>query len=133
VGAVELDPGTWWQDIDTPDDLSAARTLVRRSLAKETDGPVSRYLNRPISTRITMALAPLRLPPNLLTMFTLLVGVWAGWSLSASRAVVGGLLTQAASVLDGVDGETARLHDGTTPLGAFLDGLADRMVDAAVM
>ena len=133
VWAVPLSPDSWWRDVDTPADLRAAKTLIRRSLAKDTDGPVSRYLNRPISTRITMALAPLRIPPNFLTAVILAVGVWAGWSLSASRALVGGLLTQAVSILDGVDGETARLHDRTSRFGAKLDALCDRMVDAAII
>ena len=133
VWAVPLSADSWWRDVDTPADLRAAKTLIRRSLAKDTDGPVSRYLNRPISTRITMALAPLRIPPNFLTAVILAVGVWAGWSLSASRALVGGLLTQAVSILDGVDGETARLHDRTSRFGAKLDALCDRMVDAAII
>ena len=133
VHAVTLPRGSWWQDVDTPADLRAAKSLVRRSLAKDTDGPVSRYLNRPISTRITMALAPLRIPPNVMTGVILAVGVWAGWSLSASRALVGGILTQAVSILDGVDGETARLHERTSRFGATLDALADRMVDAAIV
>jgi choline kinase/phosphatidylglycerophosphate synthase len=131
--AVPLAWAAWWQDIDTPEDLQVARTLVRRSLAKDSDGPVSRHLNRPISTRISMALAPFRLSPNLLSVLTFLVGLWAAWSLSASRALVGGLFVQAASVLDGVDGETARLQDRTSRRGALLDDALDRMVDAAIV
>ncbi len=133
IRAVPLAPDRWWQDIDTPQDLRVARTLVRRSLIKDSDGPVSRHINRPISTRISMTLAPLRLAPNLLSILTFLVGLWAAWSLSASRALVGGLFVQAASVLDGVDGETARLHDRTSRWGAFLDDVLDRMVDAAIV
>jgi CDP-L-myo-inositol myo-inositolphosphotransferase len=133
IRAVPLPAGTWWQDVDTPTDLVRARGLVRRSLTKETDGPVSRHLNRPISTRITMALAPLRIPPDLLSVLFFLVGIWAAWSLSAGRGVVGGLLVQTASVLDGVDGESARLHGNVTARGALLDALVDRMVDAAVV
>ncbi|MDP9343258.1 MAG: NTP transferase domain-containing protein [Actinomycetota bacterium] len=133
IRAVSLPGGVWWQDVDTPANLRVARTLVRRSLAKESDGPVSRHLNRPVSTRISMTLAPLRLAPHLLSILTFLVGLWAAWSLSASRALVGGLFVQAASVLDGVDGETARLHDRTSRWGAFLDDVLDRMVDAAIV
>jgi CDP-L-myo-inositol myo-inositolphosphotransferase len=133
IRAVPLARDAWWQDIDTPEDLRVARTLVRRSLVKEADGPVSRHLNRPISTRISMALAPVRLAPNLLSILTFLVGLWAAWSLSASRALVGGLFVQAASVLDGVDGETARLQERTSRLGAALDDVLDRMVDAAIV
>ena len=133
IQAVPLAADRWWQDIDTPHDLRVARNLVRRSLIKDSDGPVSRHLNRPISTRITMTLASLRVAPNLLSLLTFLVGLWAAWSLSASRALVGGLFVQAASVLDGVDGETARLHDRTSRWVAFLDDVLDRMVDAAIV
>jgi 1L-myo-inositol 1-phosphate cytidylyltransferase / CDP-L-myo-inositol myo-inositolphosphotransferase len=132
IRAVPLPPGSWWQDIDTPDDLRVARILVRRSLGKRTDGPVSRWINRPLSTRITMALSPARIPPAVFSVLAGIVGLWAAWSLSASRAVVGGLFVQAASVLDGVDGETARLQWRTSERGALVDDLVDRMVDAAI-
>lgn len=132
IRAVALPLGTWWQDVDTPEDLKAARARVRRSLGKETDGLISRKLNRPISTRITMALAPLRVSPHLLSLVTLIVGVWAAWSLSAGRALMGGLLVHAASVLDGSDGETARLQGTSSRRGAALDAFFDRMVDAAI-
>jgi uncharacterized membrane protein YbhN (UPF0104 family) len=46
---------------------------------------------------------------------------------------MGGLLVQAASILDGSDGETARLFGRTSSLGKLIDGTFDRMVDAAVV
>jgi choline kinase len=55
--AVELPAGCWWQDVDTPQDVRAAKRALRRSLAKDADGPVSRLLNRPLSTRLSMVLA----------------------------------------------------------------------------
>jgi len=133
IHAVRLPSEGWWQDIDTPDDLRLAKHRVRHSLAKRSDGPVSRWLNRPISTRITMAISAARIPPAVFSIFTALVGLWAAWSLSASRAVVGGVFVQAASMLDGVDGETARLQWRTSKRGALLDDLLDRMVDAAIV
>src|SRR5439155_19604589 len=84
-------------------------------------------------TRISMALAPLRLSPDLISVLTLAVGLWGAWSLSAGRSVVGALLAQASSVLDGVDGETARLQERASGRGAFVDALCDRMVDAALI
>jgi phosphatidylglycerophosphate synthase len=133
IRAVHLPAGSWWQDIDTPGDLRLAKASVRHSLSKRSDGPVSRWLNRPISTRITMALSAARIPPSVFSFFTALVGLWAAWSLSASRAVVGGIFVQTASMLDGVDGETARLQWRTSERGALLDDLLDRMVDAAIV
>jgi CDP-L-myo-inositol myo-inositolphosphotransferase len=52
--AVALPAGCWWQDVDTPHDARVARAALRRSLGKDADGPVSRWLNRPLSTRLGM-------------------------------------------------------------------------------
>jgi choline kinase/phosphatidylglycerophosphate synthase len=133
VKAEPIPAESWWQDIDTPEDLRRARRLLRRSLTKSTDGPVSRYLNRPISTRLSMALAPLRPSPNLVSWVAFVIGIVAASLLAAERPLIGGLLVHLHSVLDGVDGELARLQMRTNPRGARLDNLLDRMVDAAIV
>jgi len=46
--------------------------------------------------------------------------------------VIGGLLIQAASVIDGCDGEVARLKHRSSPRGAWLDTVLDRYADMAV-
>jgi CDP-L-myo-inositol myo-inositolphosphotransferase len=53
--------------------------------------------------------------------------------LGTGRGVVGGILAQGASVLDGVDGEVARLQVRARPAGAMLDGVLDRIADAAIL
>jgi choline kinase/uncharacterized membrane protein YbhN (UPF0104 family) len=133
VAAVPIDGRSRWQDVDTPDDFRRARGLIRRSLVKDSDGPVSRYLNRPVSTRITVALARFRPRPTALSAVTFLLGMWGAWSLGAARPLAGALAVQAASILDGSDGETARLLDRSSARGALLDGIFDRMVDAAIV
>jgi 1L-myo-inositol 1-phosphate cytidylyltransferase / CDP-L-myo-inositol myo-inositolphosphotransferase len=133
VTAIPLPPGHWWQDIDTPEDLRAARVGLRRSLVRESDGPVSRYLNRPLSTRLSMALAPLRLSPDLMSLVAFLLGVLAAGLLAAGEGVLGGVTAHVASVVDGVDGEVARLQIRARPRGAMLDGVLDRLADAAIM
>jgi choline kinase/phosphatidylglycerophosphate synthase len=133
IAAVDLPSDSWWHDVDTPADLTIARKRLRGSLAKDADGPVSRYLNRPISTRISMAISPLRLHPDLLSLFALMLGLIAAWLLSTGRGVVGGLAVHAASMLDGIDGEAARLQVRAGPKGALLDGVLDRLADAAIL
>ena len=128
-----LPDDAWWQDVDTPQDLRAARSRVRRSLIKPSDGPVSRYLNRPISTRISMALGPLRPSPDALSLVAFAVGLLAALFLAAHHGLIGGILAQATSVLDGVDGETARLQRRSSARGALLDGSLDRVVDALIV
>lgn len=131
--AIRIPEGSWWQDIDSPDDLRRARSQLKRSLVKSSDGPVSRFINRPISTRISMALAPLRLHPDLLSVIAFIVGLIAAGLLVQERAILGGILIQAASILDGVDGEVARLSIRSSPRGALLDGVLDRIADAAIL
>jgi 1L-myo-inositol 1-phosphate cytidylyltransferase / CDP-L-myo-inositol myo-inositolphosphotransferase len=133
VQVICLPKGAWWLDVDTPADLQHARKTVRRSLAKSSDGPVSRHLNRPLSTRISIALAPLRLSPDLASWIAAVIGIVAGWLLGLGHGLAGALAAQMCSVLDGVDGELARLQVRATARGAMLDGILDRVADAAMV
>jgi CDP-L-myo-inositol myo-inositolphosphotransferase len=131
--AVALPPGAWWQDVDTPDDLRKVSSRLRRSLTKEADGPVARYLNRPVSTRVSMELAHLPLHPDVVSVVAFLVALSGAWALAMGSAIGGALLVHAASVLDGVDGEIARLRIRASAAGALLDGVLDRLGDAAIV
>jgi choline kinase/phosphatidylglycerophosphate synthase len=131
--AVALPAGCWWQDVDTPQDARAARVALRRSLGKAADGPVSRLLNRPLSTRLSMVLAPLRPSPDLVSLVAFAFGLAGAGLLAAGQGLAGGLLVHASSVADGVDGELARLQLRGGPRGALLDGLLDRVGDAAIL
>jgi choline kinase/phosphatidylglycerophosphate synthase len=131
--AVALPRGCWWQDVDTPQDARAARMALRRSLGKDTDGPVSRFANRPLSTRLSMVLAPLRPAPDLVSLVAFALGVAGAALLAAGRGLAGALLVHVSSVADGVDGEVARLQLRGGPRGALLDGVLDRVADAAVL
>jgi len=133
LAAIPLPHDAWWQDVDTPGDLRRAARLLRRSLTKPIDGPVSRYLNRPMSTRLSMALAHLPLHPDVVSLVALLVALAGAWSLGMGLGIAGGLLVHASSVLDGVDGEIARLKVRASPGGALLDGVLDRLADAAIL
>jgi choline kinase/phosphatidylglycerophosphate synthase len=131
--AVSIPSDSWWMDIDTPEDFRRARFLLRRSLTKYSDGPVSRYLNRPLSSRFSMLISPLRISPNLLSVISFVAGLFGAWMLAQSRGIVGALLVHLSSVLDGVDGETARLSIRAGPRGALFDGVLDRVADAAII
>jgi hypothetical protein len=92
--AIPLTAGCWWQDVDTPQDARAAVAALRRSLGKDTDGPVSRFINRPLSTRLSMLLAPLRPPPDLVSLVAFALGLAGAALLSMAtkdRAAAPGL------------------------------------------
>jgi CDP-L-myo-inositol myo-inositolphosphotransferase len=133
LAAVELPEGSWWRDVDTPEDVRAAARSLRRSLRSPADGPVSRWLNRPVSTRLSMVVAPARIHPDVLSFVAAGVGVVAAALLWRELGVAGAICTLAMSLLDGMDGEAARLQQRARPEGALLDGVLDRLTDAAVI
>ncbi len=97
------------------------------------DGLVSRYLNRPLSRPIARSLRRTPLTPNGVTSFTMLLAVATGLMVAAGWNIAGGILIQAVSVIDGVDGELARLKDKVTRFGGVFDAVTDRYADAVMI
>ena len=80
-----------------------------------------------------MALAHLPIHPDVVSVAAFLLGLLAAWLLASGQGIAGGILVQFASILDGVDGEIARLQMRAGPGGALLDGVLDRLADAAIV
>ena len=115
-----------------PGARAAPRLTTRdtlRATAKASDGPVSRWLNRPVSRLISALL--LRLPgirPIHATLGTVILAaaMFAALLIGGEAGLIaGGLLFHAASVFDGVDGEIARATFRTSRAGAVLDRVVD--------
>ncbi len=123
-----------WHDVDTPADLRSARLKLARNLGSPTDGLISRYLNRPISRLITLRLARFRWStPNRVTWGAFLTALGASLLFVLGFPFWGGLAAQFSSVLDGVDGELARLKFASSGLGKLLDSILDRYADGALL
>ncbi len=97
------------------------------------DGIVSRYLNRPLSRPAARLLVNTPLTPNALTLITLALATATGGMLVAGWNIIGGILIQVVSVVDGVDGELARLKNKATRFGGVLDAVTDRYADALML
>ncbi len=129
--------GMRWLDVDTPDALrEAERRLMRDQGRKTRDGPVSRHLNRPVSRWLSRYLVRTAVTPNQVSL--------ASWILSCSAAglmalggypalAAGGVLAQLASIIDGCDGEIARLKHSQSEFGGWFDAVLDRYADAALL
>lgn len=102
---------------------------------KPTDGPVSRYLNRRISTAITRALLATGSPPSpdAVTLATTAFAFLAAYLTATFGGVLAGIAVQLASIIDGVDGEIARATGRSSRAGAFLDSMMDRFADIAII
>jgi phosphatidylglycerophosphate synthase len=97
------------------------------------DGIASRYLNRPISRPAARALVRTPVTPNAVTLFTLLLAAGTGAMLAAGWNIAGGIAIQAVSVIDGIDGELARIRNMATRFGAVFDAVTDRYADALML
>lgn len=111
------------------DDLRRASWGFVRATGKSGDGIVSRSINRHISMRISAALLSFRwIRPGHATILTAIVAAAmfvAMLSGSFEGLVLGAILFQMASIVDGVDGEIARATGRTSARGAMLDTITD--------
>jgi phosphatidylglycerophosphate synthase len=120
--------GDQWQRVNTPEDREAAERKLDRWLVKPTDGFYAR-LNRRISIPISRQLIKLPIiTANMVSIFTLGVGITSAaffayggyWS-----TLLGASLCLFASILDGCDGEVARLKLLESDFGCWLETICD--------
>ena len=116
-----------WQMVDTPADRRIAEDKLDTWLVKPTDGLFAR-MNRRMSIPISRAVARFPITPNMVTLFTLAIsflsGVFFGFG-GYWNTVIGALLSVWASILDGCDGEIARLKLQASKFGCWLETICD--------
>ena len=128
--------GKYWIDVDDENAFKKAENILLADLKKVSDGPVSRYLNRPISIRISKHLLKISITPNQISLFSFIFSmVGALFFLFGGYAnlLIGGILAQIASIIDGCDGEIARLKFQTSEFGGWYDAVLDRYADAFLL
>lgn len=105
-----------------------------RAATAATDGPLAR-IDRALSIRLSRRLARTRIRPSHLTLGGTVVGLLGAWSFahgSYAAGVLGAALFWIAIIIDGCDGEVARLTFRESAFGAKLDVVTDNVVHAAV-
>jgi phosphatidylglycerophosphate synthase len=99
---------------------------IRKSMSH--DGPVSYFLARPVSGRISRLLLPTGVAPNAVTLFGLAVGLGSGAAAAAGgygAVLAATLLFYLGMILDCVDGDLARIKLATSRRGQWLDSITD--------
>ncbi len=127
----------FWIDVDNPTAFQKAeQALLTRLSDKPNDGPVARHLNRPLSIRMSRTLVQHDITPNQISLFSFLCSVLAAglFALGGYFALLlGGVLAQFASIVDGCDGEVARLKYQSSDIGGWVDAVLDRYADAFLL
>lgn len=127
-----VDVGTaYCQPVRDKATRATANKILLDALRKPVDGLVARHINRNFSLFITRFVKDTPIRPNHITGVSLAVavlgGVMSAWATPTSMfwLIAGAAMWQLASMLDGVDGELARLKFSGSKLGEWLDTLSD--------
>jgi CDP-L-myo-inositol myo-inositolphosphotransferase len=120
----------FWQDVDTKPDVKLAERLLLQSTRSDSDGVVAKLINRRISNRLTKWLLKVPITPNQISIFNLFLTAFIAWLVSFGKplnTIIGGILFQFASILDGCDGEVAQIKLKDSKLGAVVDTVSDHL------
>jgi CDP-L-myo-inositol myo-inositolphosphotransferase len=127
----------FWIDVDDEKAFQKAeKTLLDLLQGKNNDGPVARWLNRPISTRLSKVLVNFNITPNQISFFSFALSMIAAGLFALGNygfLVLGGIIAQFASIIDGSDGEVARLKYLSSDYGGWFDAVLDRYADAFLL
>lgn len=104
-----------------------ARKLLLQTARKPQDGMVGRLINRRISLFLTKYFLYLNIHPIAQSIVIFAVGLLSVFFVGYGRQLLvpGGILFELASIIDGCDGENARLTYRMTRTGQALDITAD--------
>jgi len=128
-----LDTPPLYVSVNTPAEVGAAEDALFQSLARNTTNLFSRYVDRAMSRAISRQLAPYPVTPNQITIFSIVLGIVGALCLlrpTYSFGLLGAFLFLASTVIDGCDGEIARLKFQESAEGARLDVIGDNVVHA---
>ena len=117
-----------------PGDREASEWIFK-SAVRPNDGFMARHFDRKISLWITRRLVKFGTPPSLMTLASLAVGLaGAACFLFPGRgwAVLGAVLVWTHSILDGCDGELARVSMRESAFGRWLDYWSDSLVHVSL-
>jgi len=121
--------GEKWQRVGNEQQRGLAERKLDSWLFKPTDGIFART-NRRISIPISRRIIPFPISPNMVSLFTLAVSFAAGVFLALGgywNMLTGAVLSWFSSVLDGCDGEVARLKLQESAFGCWLETICDNL------
>ena len=126
----------FWSDCDTYADIKFAEKKLLKTLPKSGDHFIARNFNRKVSIQITKFLIKTFLTPTMISFGILFLAIVTSVLLARGTypwLFIGGILIQFVSILDGCDGEVARLKFVGSKWGAWFDGTMDKYVDTIIV
>ena len=127
--AASLDVGDrWYAWLDSPEGKRRGFSALFEACRKPVDGVVARHINRHISIFVSKRIVGTPITPNMMSAITFLLAIAATYCVAMGTygyVLFGAFLLQWNSILDGVDGELARVRFQHSKLGQWLDTVSD--------
>ncbi len=98
-----------------------------------TEGLVSAHLNRRLSRPLAKLFARTPITPNQISFLSFIVAIGCLSLFLTGHNVWAGIVAQTSSVVDGVDGDLARIKNMKSSFGGFFDAILDRYSDFAIL
>lgn len=112
-------------------DRAVAEKSLTEAIRHQTMGPVAKYVNKRFSLPVSLVLSKLWVSPNTVTAFNIIIGLFSGVFVADGKnyeiILFGAALFQIASIVDGCDGEVAKLTFRCSRFGQYIDTLSDNL------
>jgi phosphatidylglycerophosphate synthase len=127
-GDIAVHPAT------TPAERAGATQMLLRLNIKKEDNPVTKHCYRPLSRPLTRLLVWTPFTPNQISIAVGVLGLFGCWLTAQpgqANLIWGAAIIFFAGVLDGCDGEIARLKLVYSSAGAWIDTVVDEITTTA--
>ena len=108
---------------------AAAGKAIQRTRPRELEDPLNLFVYHPLAARLARLLVPTGIAPNAVSVMSLVMlcaATWAFVGLSwPVNALIGLVFMLAWHVVDGADGDLARMTGRTSATGELVDGVCD--------
>ncbi|MFH1831012.1 MAG: CDP-alcohol phosphatidyltransferase family protein [Pseudomonadota bacterium] len=112
-------------------DRAVAEKSLAEAIRHRAPGPIAVHINKRISLPVSLFLSKLWISPNSITAFNIVIGLFSGVFVADGHRyeviLFGAVLFQIASIVDGCDGEVAKLTFRYTKFGQYADSLSDNL------
>jgi len=122
--------------IENDIEFNKARETAIEIIRTGSGGKIAQNINKRISIPLSLVFARFRVIPNIITITNFFLGVLSIVLISSNHQIdqaAGGILVQTCSILDGCDGEVARMTTRFSKLGGILDTISDQMLAVALI
>lgn len=127
VKSVKLADGYWIRLSSDKNSIREAENLLFSNVKKSTSGWISKNINTKISIPISRLLIHTPLTPNMISVLIGIVGVLCGFFYVIEHQILGAVFLELSTILDGCDGEVARIKLMESKRGQWIDTISDQL------